>query len=366
MAACLPLAQVVTQLEAGLPGPPGAGFLGADLDPCEAALVLIPVPWEVTTSYRGGTAGGPGAILAASHQLDLEEGAFDRPYRAGIAFLPEDPAIRALNRAARPAAQRAIAALERGVEARQELDQVNAAGKELNRRVYRAARTQLEVGRWVGLVGGDHSSPLGLIRALAERQADGFGVLHIDAHHDLRAAFEGFTWSHASILYNVMHEHPQVRRLVQVGVRDYSRAERLNLLALGERGRVFYGRDLFRRKAAGEGFGATCRTILEPLPQRVYVSFDIDGLDPPYCPSTGTPVPGGLSFDEACYLLEQLACSGRKVIGFDLCEVAPGAGGDEWDANVGARLLYELCGCLLHSQGLCRSAAGVQLAGCST
>jgi len=85
----------------------------------------------------------------------------------------------------------------------------------------------------------------------------------------------------------------------------------------------------------------------------VYISFDIDALDPPYCPSTGTPVPGGISFDEAVYILEELAASGRKVIGFDLTEVTPDPQGRDWDANVGARLLYKLSGCLLRSQKLC-------------
>jgi len=85
----------------------------------------------------------------------------------------------------------------------------------------------------------------------------------------------------------------------------------------------------------------------------VYISFDIDGLDPAFCPTTGTPVAGGLSWDEALYLIEALVDSGRKIIGFDLCEVAPGKDGSEWDANVGARLLYKLCGAALKSQGMC-------------
>jgi agmatinase len=144
-----------------------------------------------------------------------------------------------------------------------------------------------------------------------------------------------------------------VTRLVQVGVRDYSREERRYCESLGSRARVHYARDLFRMQADGQSFGGIAAEILRPLPERVYVSFDIDGLDPPYCPNTGTPVPGGLSFDQACYLLEELAFSGRQVIGFDLCEVAPDPGGGEWDANVGARLLYKLCGCLLYSMGLC-------------
>ena len=125
------------------------------------------------------------------------------------------------------------------------------------------------------------------------------------------------------------------------------------MVGLGGRGSCFYGRDIFRMKAEGRSFKSIADEIIATLPANVYVSFDIDGLDPSYCPSTGTPVPGGLSFDEAVYILEALAVSGRKVVGFDLTEVAPGADGSEWDANVGARLLYKLCGCLLKSRRLC-------------
>lgn len=353
MPAYLPFEIVMEALESGLPPAADAGFLGARLDPAEAALVLLPVPWEATTSYGGGASAAPAAIVAASHQLDLEDGAYGRPYRAGIAFLPEDGTIRALDERARPQARKVIEALEEGGEAAAELALVNGASHEVNERVLAAAREVLASGRHIGVVGGDHSAPEGLIQALAEVHTDGFGILHLDAHHDLREAYEGFTGSHASIFHNVMERIPQVERLVQVGIRDYSRAERKYAEALGGRCRTWYGRDLFRLRAEGVAFGEVVRRILADLPERVYVSFDIDALDPPYCPSTGTPVPGGLTFDEACYLLEALAESGRRVIGFDLCEVAPGPDADEWDANVGARILYRLCGCLLRSRGLC-------------
>jgi len=349
----LTLQDVIAELDAGLPPHPDAGFLGARLDPRDAALVLIPVPWEATTSYGGGTSRGPEAIVQASHQLDLEDPAFGTPYRAGIAFAPQDEVVVVRNERARVAALEAIVALERGAEAPAALAVVNDAAADVNAHIKAAAAALLEEGKLVGVVGGDHSSPYGLICALASRHPDGFGVLHVDAHHDLRAAYEGFTWSHASIFHNVMERVPAVRKLVQVGIRDYSRAEREYAAALGERGACFYGHALFRWKAEGVPFREICERVLAELPRKVYVSFDIDGLDAPYCPSTGTPVPGGLSFDEAAYLLEALAASGRTVIGFDLCEVAPGEEGDEWDANVGARVVYKLCGCCLRSQGLC-------------
>ena len=229
------------------------------------------------------------------------------------------------------------------------LAKVNAFGQGVNEHVARLAQEHLQHGRLVGVVGGDHSCPLGLIKALGEHHADGFGILHVDAHYDLRRAYEGFTYSHASIMYNVMETVPAVRSLVQIGIRDYSAEEHAYAKRLAHRGAQFPASGLFRMKAEGGSWASITRAIIAELPQKVYISFDIDGLDPALCPSTGTPVPGGLSYEEAVFLLEQLAASGRTIIGFDLCEVAPGADGDEWDANVGARMLYKLCGATLFS-----------------
>ena len=333
------------KLERGTPPVEGSGFLGADLDPSEAKLVLIPSPWDVTTSYRPGTSRGPEVIIAASHQLDLDDASFGKVYRAGIAFLPHPDAIERLNAFLRIRAEKVMADLAEGEPDPGDLAAVNEGSAALNQYVRDAARVALDQGAIVAVVGGDHSSPLGLIQALGEKHPDGFGVLHFDAHHDLRNAYEGFQFSHASIFHNVMESVPAVSRLVQVGIRDFCEEEREYMTALGWRGSVFYQRDLFKRKARGDSWGSVCDDIISQLPPKVYVSFDIDGLDPACCPSTGTPVPGGLSFDEAVYLIECLAESGRQIIGFDLCEVSPDPRGDnEWDANVGCRILYKLCG----------------------
>lgn len=345
--------EAIGELERGLPPAAEAGFLGVDIDPRDAKLVILPVPWEATTSYGGGTSEGPGAVVAASHQLDMEDAAFGKAFRAGITVTLEDSTIRSLNKKAKEAAQRVIDACERRVEDPEALRFVNECSEKVNDSVYASASQWLKSGKFVAVLGGDHSSPQGLIKALCETVKGSFGILHFDAHHDLRKAYEGFTYSHASIFYNVMTSYPKVSKLIQVGIRDYSREERNFMESLGTRGACLYGRDIFRMKAEGETFKSIATEIICTLPDQVYVSFDIDGLDPSYCPSTGTPVPGGLSFDEATYILEELVRSGRKVIGFDLTEVTPDPQGGEWDANVGARLLYKLCGCLLRSQKLC-------------
>lgn len=327
----------------------GAGIFGVDCPPADANLVLMPVPWEATVSYGDGTAQGPRAILAASHQVDLFDISFGNVYQAGI-FMPEDDEIiRGWNSLARQAAVQSFES-ERDAEVEQGRAVVNELSDRVNERVYDAAKRLLAENRFPCVVGGDHSSPLGLLKALGEKYKGGFGILHFDAHFDLREAYEGFTHSHASIMYNAVTEIPAIRKLVQVGIRDFCTQEMQFAERLEGRSSVFYGRDLFRRKARGERFSEITKEIVESLPAHVYISFDIDGLDPSYCPSTGTPVAGGLVFDEGMYILEELVSSGRTIIGFDLCEVAPSLAGDEWDANVGARVLYKLCGALVQSQ----------------
>jgi len=327
------------------------GIYGLPHTPDQARVVIVPVPWEPTTSYRRGTARGPAAILAASRQVDLFDLDTGKPYESGIAMLDEDPELVRWNSEACEAATPVIEAGGRiagNAELQSALLRVNERSTWMNDRVHAVVRDHLARGKIVGVVGGDHAAPFGSIRAHAERYP-GLGVLHVDAHADLRDAYEGFTFSHASIMHNVATLLPTVKRIVQVGIRDLSEDE--HAMITGSNGRIttFFDRDLAAQKLEGEPFSKTARAIVEALPEHVYVSFDIDGLDPALCPHTGTPVPGGLSFREAVFLLAAIARSGRIIVGFDLNEVAPGPEGDEWDANVGARLLYKLIGFALSS-----------------
>ncbi|MDR2937700.1 MAG: agmatinase family protein [Prevotellaceae bacterium] len=318
-----------------------------------AALTLIPVPWDVTTSYRAGTAGGPQAILDASAQVDLFDLENGEAWKNGIGTLPESDKIRKLGQSARKDAEAVIALLEEGEEEdsaklKPYLLRVNNASRELNDWVYKQAKNQLHDAKLVGLVGGDHSVPLGLVKALSEVHSD-FGLLHIDAHADLRQAYEGFEFSHASIMYNTLQHVPQVSALVQVGIRDLCTDE-AELAAANERVHQFNDYALNAALLNGKTWAQLCGEILAKLPQKVYISFDIDGLSPDLCPNTGTPVPGGLSFHQACFLINELVKLGKTIIGFDLCEVSPAADGSEWDATVGARVLYKLCGYCIRSQ----------------
>lgn len=326
---------------------PGSGIFGLPHSPDEAKVVLIPVPFEATTSYGGGTADGPAAILAASRQVDLFDLDTGKPYESGIAMLEIPAQVRAWNDEAKKLAAPIIA--EGGApKGDLRLAPIDALCEKMNGWVYETTRHWLEKGRLVGLVGGDHSTPFGCIKAHAERYPD-LGILHLDAHADLREAYEGFTWSHASIMFNVLTRLPQVKKLVQVGIRDFCEAE-LEMIQ-SSRGRIhtFFDARLQRARLDGMPWREAVDAIVAELPQRVYLSWDIDGLDPTLCPHTGTPVPGGLSFAMAQGLLEGLLRAGKQIVGFDLNEVAPGVG-DEWDANVGARLLYKMIGWSLLSQ----------------
>ena len=343
------LEEEIKVLEQGLPPVEGDGFIGGRLDPQEASLVLVPVPWEATVSYGEGTALAPDAMRLSSHQLDVETFHYIKPYTAGIAMLETDKKLLKLSNKARKKALKVIDALENGKKSKKALNFVNEASDTLNNAVYEKSIEQLNNGKFVGVVGGDHSSPLGLIKALNDTQNERFGILHVDAHHDLRKAYEGFTYSHASIFYNAMNECDKISNLVQFGIRDYSSEESQRLFNYGYKGACLYDTDMQQQLAWGVSLENVFSPYIEKLPRNVYLSIDIDGLEPLNCPNTGTPVPGGLRYGELEHLIFMVVRSGRNIIGFDLCEVGDSV--DGWDANVGSRILYQLCGALLASQG---------------
>jgi agmatinase len=313
------------------------------LDECET--VLIPVPWEVTVSYGGGTADGPKAILDASYQVDLYDPLVPNAWKKGIGMAEISEEIRAKSDNLRHYAENYIDELANGASPqRPDLknisDTIQTDCLWLNNWVKTNVLHYLNKNKVVGLIGGDHSTPLGMMQALAEKFGN-FCVLQIDAHADLRNAFEGFEFSHASIMFNAL-KIKEVEKLVQVGIRDYCEEE-LNLInSSNGRVKTFFDRDIKYAQYNGDSWDRICNRIVNELPQLIYLSFDIDGLDPKLCPNTGTPVAGGFDTEQILFLLEKIVKSGRKIIAFDLNEVSPGKDGSEWDANVAARLLYRI------------------------
>lgn len=313
-----------------------------------AKVVALPVPWEVTVSYRSGTSKGPEAIRKASCQVDLYDEKIKDAWKTGIAMdeIPQEWVKQ--NKQLRLVAEKyislylkwqdgALNATQRK-KMKSHKKEINRACEELKYWVYKKSCALLLKKKIVALVGGDHSTPLGLIQAVAGN-CKSFGILHIDAHCDLRNAYEGFTNSHASIMFNAL-KLKNMETLVQVGIRDYSEGEAKLIESSGNRIKLFSAQAMNERMYGGETWNAIAKSIVACLPETVYISFDIDGLNPALCPNTGTPVAGGLEYWQAIHLLEAVVESGRRIISFDLNEVAPG--NDEWDANVGARILYKM------------------------
>lgn len=321
-------------------------FIGLPFTEKTAQIVLFPVPWDVTVSFGEGTAFAPEAILEASSQLDLFDLNNENAWEKGIFMQKVNSSILKKSVKCREKVNPYLSFLENGgkISETREMElllkEINDACENMNEFVYRETKKLLQQNKTVGLIGGDHSSPFGYLKALSE-EFEEFGVLQFDAHHDLRNAYEGFTYSHASVFYNVL-QFNALKKLVQVGIRDFCEEEVKTVELSQERISVFYDQQLKEAQFQDKNWDQQCNDIIELLPEQVYISFDIDGFDPKLCPNTGTPVPGGLEFNESVYLLKKVLKSGRKIIGFDVCET----GNNAWDANVAARLIYKIC-CLL-------------------
>ncbi len=343
-------------------GSVNGNLFGLPFDYEEAQIIVLPITWEVTVSYLSGTAYGPQAILDYSPQIDLYDFDVANAWKMGLYMRPINDEILAKNNSLRPLSSRYIEFLEKGgkvkdhVEMQAILNEINEACLLLNNWVKTESSKAINEGKFIGILGGDHSSPLGYLEALNDKYED-FGILQIDAHADLRKAYEGFTYSHASIMYNAL-QLENISRLISVGIRDICEAE---VQIINEsKGRILAYYDAFIQQNLLSGtrtWKAYCEEIVAQLPDHVYVSFDIDGLMPQYCPNTGTPVPGGLSFNQAMLLLKELIVQEKTIIGFDLCEVSVGAyppqsSAQEYNANVGSRVLYKLCNLMGYSQNL--------------
>jgi agmatinase len=318
------------------------GFPVAEND---ATIVVIPVPWDATASYGKGTSDGPKAILEASTQLDFYHPQLPNAWNTKVFMTPISDEIKQINDLLCIEAVQYIDFLENGGVLSQDspfyesVSKINETSEQLKINLKERSTKLLNEGKIVAVLGGEHSTPLGLIQAIDEQGKD-FGILQIDAHADLRDAYEGFQQSHASIMHNVLSSCNNLQKLVQVGIRDVAHSE-VELIANEARVTTFFDWSLKERLFNGESWQSIVASIINELPQNVYISFDIDGLHPSLCPHTGTPVVGGFELEQINYLFFQLVESGRKIVGFDLNEVAPGETGD-WDANVGARTLWNL------------------------
>ncbi len=335
-------------------GNPNNNIFGLPFKEEDARLVILPIPWEVTVSYNAGTARAPDHVFTASLQVDLFDPEIKDAWRQGFYMRTPDKKILTKSDYLRKEAELYINYISQGEIVDENkfmcktLKEINAGSLFLNDWVYQQTKQLLDQGKLVALLGGDHSTPFGYFKAIAEKHGD-FGILQIDAHCDLRKAYEGFNYSHASIMYNSLEQIPSLKKLVQVGVRDYCEEECDYINNSNGRVVTYFDKQIKERQFEGDTWRHIAEEIIAQLPQNVFISFDIDGLDPKLCPHTGTPVQGGFQTEEVFFLFKKLLQSGRKIIGFDLNEV--GISNDEWDENVGARCLYKLCNLLIASNG---------------
>ncbi len=333
-------------------GNPNNNIFGLPFSEEDARLIILPIPWEVTVSYNAGTARAPDHIFTASLQVDLFDPELKDTWRQGIFMREPNKKILTKSDYLRKEAELYINYISQGEDIAvnkficKTQKEINEGSLFLNDWVYQQTKELMDSGKLVALLGGDHSTPFGYFKAIADKYED-FGILQIDAHCDLRKAYEGFNYSHASIMYNALEQIPALKKLVQVGIRDFCEEELDYISKSNGRIVTFFDKLIKERQYEGETWKSIVDDIVSKLPQNVFVSFDIDGLDPKLCPHTGTPVHGGFETEQIYYLLKKLMQSGRKIIGFDLNEV--GVSHDEWDENVGARVLYKLCNLLIAS-----------------
>jgi agmatinase len=330
-----------------------SNIYGLPFTELESEIIILPLPWDVTVSYNDGTSGGPEAIFEASKQVDLFDAAVHDAWKAGLHMLPVNEDWKKTSLKTRAKAIQIIEDLENDCQDEETIvlqKSVNDACLKFHQEVEAAALNIISNNKIIIGLGGDHSTPYGIIKAITKKY-DSFAILQFDAHCDLREAYEGFIFSHASIMYNVLKDIPQVSKLVQIGIRDYCEDEKKYIDNLNGRVVVFYDRYIKHQSYIGKTFYDFVQEVLSALPQHIYISFDLDALDPKLCPNTGTPVAGGLELEQAYFIIEEIVKSGKTIIAADINEVSPGQDSD-WDANVGARLLYRLANLIAKSNKL--------------
>jgi agmatinase len=311
----------------------------------EANIVITPIPWDATASYGKGTSNGPKAILDASTQLDFYHPKLEDAWKTKVYMSPISSEWKKINDDLCLRGVEYIDFLENGGKLEdssvfQELIQdMHGAQTALKNNLKEKCTILFKNGKIPAVLGGEHSTPLGLIEAIDDLNLP-FGILQIDAHADLRDAYEGFTQSHASIMFNAVNNCKNLSKLVQVGIRDVAQSE-IDIISNSSKIKTFFDWNLKESQFNGKSWNQLTDEIIQDLPQNVYISFDIDGLKPNLCPNTGTPVAGGFELEEINYLIFKIVDSGRKIIAFDLNEVSPSSN-DDWDANVGARALWNL------------------------
>jgi agmatinase len=308
---------------------------------CKKNVQVYSVPLSLSTTFRHTTHAAPHAIQSMMHQLDPSQ-----PYglpSVELNWLPIQPKIQTLQTNYQSVSKDIIKSFNTNkpftTEQQVTLQSMNKETATCYQTIEDDCTAALKKGPLI-LCGGEHGSGLGYIKALS-KQGKPFGILQIDAHMDCRTHYAGYTFSHASA---ITHYSKSTTHVTQVGIRDYTEEEQVFQNKSKTTYNVFYDDQLHADLFNGTTWHAICEKIIKSLPEHVVISLDIDGLCPSYCPDTGTPVPGGLSYNQCCYLLSMVAQQ-RQIIGAELVEVGQGINEDT-NAIVGARLLQVLGACV--------------------
>jgi agmatinase len=274
-------------------------FCGTEgLDFASSRVVVLPVPYDSTASYKPGARGGPHAIIQASQNMEL----FDEE----LCTVPADAGIFTLD----------------------ELEPSMKSPEDNCSRVQSAVAEIYAAGKFPVVFGGDHSVSIGAVRAAAEAN-EGVTVLHLDAHADFRDSYEGTKYSHACVARRFSESCP----VVQMGIRSLSEEESH---AMAESDSV---KTIFMQELRRDGLEQSLDRAAELVGGSVYISLDIDVMDPSEVPATGTPEPGGLRWEEITFALRHF-CEKKKIVGFDLVELSPIAGMHASDF-LASRLAYK-------------------------
>lgn len=275
--------------------PPFLGEEGVTADPAAAAAAIIPVPYDLTSTWRKGADRGPAAILDASATIELYDiETASEPWKRGIVTLP--PVLH------------------------------DGGPEELAELVRTAAAAVLERGAIPVVIGGEHSVTIGAVEAAAD-VFSGVGVLQIDAHGDTRESYEGSTHNHACVMARARERCP----IVQVGIRAVDSSEMPDL----DPGRVFWAHEI-----VGRSDTEWMDEVVSLLPETVYLTIDVDAFDPSLLPATGTPEPGGLGWYEVNELVRRVARH-RRIVGFDVVELLP-LPGEHASEFIAAKLVHRV------------------------
>jgi agmatinase len=269
-------------------------------------FVVMPVPFETTTSYRTGTAGGPKAIIEASWQVELFDVEIGRR------------------------------AYEAGIHTNRKLERCRRSFKTMYDSVKRATGAVLDADKIPVILGGEHTVTVPAVHAVLEGCPD-LSVLQFDAHTDLRNEYDGSPWSHACAMRRLLSLADRPPRIVQAGLRSVS-SDEWNLARRSRYVTPFLAKDIHSGKASH-------KDILDALGDKVYVTVDLDCFDPSEMPGVGTPEPGGLSWTWVCGLLEKVAAK-RQILGFDIVELCP-IQGQNISEFLAAKLAYRIMGLLV-------------------